>query len=64
MNHSKSARAREQAAQAWKGNGALDWGPVKRLRQMEVRLSARTSDSTVRRISRDAAGQGHAEDAA
>ena len=45
-------------------NGALDWGPIKRLRQMEVRLSARTSDSTVRRISRDAAGQGHAEDAA
>lgn len=33
-------------------NGALDWGPVKRLRRVEVALGARTSTSTVRRIPR------------
>ena len=41
-------------------NGALDWGPVKQLRRLEVRLGERTTTSTVRRISRDPAGQGHA----
>ncbi|HEY5155369.1 MAG TPA: NADH-quinone oxidoreductase subunit A [Acidimicrobiales bacterium] len=31
-------------------NGALDWGPVKRLRQTEVVSPARTSTSTIRRV--------------
>ena len=38
-------------------NGALDWGPVKRLRRLEVRLGERTSTSTVRRISRTPGGE-------
>jgi NADH-quinone oxidoreductase subunit A len=38
-------------------NGALDWGPVKRLHQLEVRLGERTTASTVRRISRDSTGE-------
>jgi NADH-quinone oxidoreductase subunit A len=42
-------------------NGALDWGPVKHLRRLESRLGERTTTSTVRRISRDAGGQGHGE---
>jgi NADH-quinone oxidoreductase subunit A len=33
-------------------NGALDWGPVKRLRRLETALGSRTTDSTVRRIPR------------
>ena len=45
-------------------NGALDWGPVKHLRHLEARLGDRTTASTVRRISRDAAGQGQAGEAA
>ncbi|HET7653698.1 MAG TPA: NADH-quinone oxidoreductase subunit A [Acidimicrobiales bacterium] len=45
-------------------NGALDWGPVKHLRRMEVRLGERTSTSTVRRISRDTGGQGRSGEAA
>ena len=45
-------------------NGALDWGPVKQLRRLELRLGERTTTSTVRRISRDASGQGHPEEAA
>jgi NADH-quinone oxidoreductase subunit A len=45
-------------------NGALDWGPVKHLRRMEVRLGERTTSSTVRRISRDPGGQGRAGEAA
>ena len=45
-------------------NGALDWGPVKHLRRMEVRLGERTSSSTVRRISRETGGQGHPQEAA
>ena len=35
--------------------GALDWGPIARIRPVTEVPSARTSDSTVRRISRDAA---------
>src|SRR5438105_4047731 len=35
--------------------GALDWGPVARLRPTTDLPSVRTSDSTVRRIGRDAA---------
>ena len=34
-------------------NGALDWGPAKRLRPAAASGSGRTSESTVRRISRD-----------
>jgi NADH-quinone oxidoreductase subunit A len=33
-------------------NGALDWGPIKRLRPMAPVSPARTSDSTVRRVGR------------
>jgi NADH-quinone oxidoreductase subunit A len=32
------------------GNGALDWGPVKRMRQALAVNPARTSDSTIRRV--------------
>ncbi len=32
------------------GNGALDWGPVKRLRQSSVVTPSRTTTSTVRRV--------------
>ena len=39
-------------------NGALDWGPVKRLRRLEVELTrGRTTESTVRHISRPREGQ-------
>lgn len=33
-------------------NGALDWGPVKRLQRVEAAVAPRTSTSTVRRIPR------------
>jgi NADH-quinone oxidoreductase subunit A len=45
-------------------NGALDWGPVKHLRRLEVRLGERTPTSTVRRISRGMGGQGRSGEAA
>jgi NADH-quinone oxidoreductase subunit A len=48
-------------------NGALDWGPVKRLHRLEVAVVGRTSASTVRRISRDPltpVHEGHQEGAA
>jgi NADH-quinone oxidoreductase subunit A len=45
-------------------NGALDWGPVKHLRRIEVRLGERTTSSTVRRISRDMGGPGRTGEAA
>jgi NADH-quinone oxidoreductase subunit A len=32
------------------GNGALDWGPIKRLRRSDVVSPGRTSASTVRRV--------------
>jgi len=32
------------------GNGALDWGPVKRARNLTAVSAARTSDSTIRRV--------------
>ena len=32
------------------GNGALDWGPVKRLRRSEAVSPARTATSTIRRV--------------
>jgi NADH-quinone oxidoreductase subunit A len=35
------------------GNGALDWGPVKRLRPLPGTTTERTTDTTVRRISQD-----------
>ena len=34
-------------------NGALDWGPVKRLRPLPGTTTERTTDTTVRRISQD-----------
>jgi len=34
-------------------NGALDWGPVRRLRRIEATLGPRTSTSTIRRIPRE-----------
>jgi NADH-quinone oxidoreductase subunit A len=45
-------------------NGALDWGPVKHLRRLEVRLGERTTTSTVRRICRGMGGQGRSGEAA
>src|SRR3954454_6626257 len=45
-------------------NGALDWGPVKRLHRLEVAVTGRTSASTVRRISREPGHEGHEEGAA
>jgi NADH-quinone oxidoreductase subunit A len=41
-------------------NGALDWGPVKRLYRLGAPLGERTSTSTVRRISRLPGGEGEA----
>ena len=39
-------------------NGALDWGPVKRLRRLEVQLTrTRTTESTVRHIGRPREGE-------
>ena len=32
------------------GNGALDWGPVKRLRASTIVSPARTSETTIRRV--------------
>lgn len=32
------------------GNGALDWGPIKRLRASEIVSPSRTSTSTIRRV--------------
>lgn len=32
------------------GNGALDWGPIKRLRASDVVSPARTSTTTIRRV--------------
>ena len=34
-------------------NGALDWGPVKRLRPLPGTTTERTTDTTVRRIAQD-----------
>src|SRR3954447_1581354 len=45
-------------------NGALDWGPVKRLHRLEVAVGGRTSASTVRRISREPGHEAHQEGAA
>jgi NADH-quinone oxidoreductase subunit A len=33
-------------------NGALDWGPVGKLNELEDRLASRTSASTIRRVAR------------
>ena len=39
-------------------NGALDWGPVKRLRRLEVELTrGRTTETTVRHIGRPRTGR-------
>jgi NADH-quinone oxidoreductase subunit A len=34
-------------------NGALDWGPVKRLRPLPGTTRERTTDTTIRRIAQD-----------
>jgi NADH-quinone oxidoreductase subunit A len=38
------------------GNGALDWGPVKRGRSSEVVHPARTSETTIRRVGLEGRG--------
>ena len=38
-------------------HGALDWGPLKRLRPMAPVSPARTSESTVRRVRRPSSGE-------
>ena len=38
--------------------GALDWGPVKRMRRLDARDPGRTSTSTVRRVGLDGRGPG------
>lgn len=42
------------------GNGALDWGPVKRLRSSGVVSPARTSSTTVRRVGFEGRATGEA----
>jgi NADH-quinone oxidoreductase subunit A len=34
-------------------NGALDWGPIKRLRPLPGTTTERTTDTTIRRITQD-----------
>jgi NADH-quinone oxidoreductase subunit A len=38
--------------------GALDWGPVKRLRRLEARHPGRTATSTIRRVGLEGRGAG------
>ena len=38
------------------GNGALDWGPIKRQRMTPMVSAARTADSTVRRVGLEGRG--------
>ncbi len=40
------------------GQGALDWGPVKRLRQQEARDPGRTTSTTIRRVGLEGRGAG------
>jgi NADH-quinone oxidoreductase subunit A len=42
------------------GNGALDWGPVKRLRRSEAVSPARTATSTIRRVGLEGRSTGEA----
>ena len=38
------------------GNGALDWGPIKQLRRIDVVDPARTSTTTIRRVGLEGRG--------
>jgi NADH-quinone oxidoreductase subunit A len=38
--------------------GALDWGPVKRLRRLDARDPGRTATTTIRRVGREGRGDG------
>ncbi len=40
------------------GQGALDWGPVKRSRQLEARDPSRTTSTTIRRVGLEGRGAG------
>ena len=42
------------------GNGALEWGPVKRLRRSEAVSPARTATSTIRRVGLEGRSTGEA----
>ena len=42
------------------GNGALDWGPIKRLRATEIVSPARTSTTTIRRVGLEGRPRGEA----
>lgn len=42
------------------GNGALDWGPIKRLRASEIVSPSRTSTSTIRRVGLEGRPRGEA----
>lgn len=42
------------------GNGALDWGPVKRLRRADIVSPARTATSTIRRVGLEGRSTGEA----
>lgn len=42
------------------GNGALDWGPVKRLRRSDIVSPARTATSTIRRVGLEGRATGEA----
>jgi NADH-quinone oxidoreductase subunit A len=45
-------------------NGALDWGPVKRMRRSDVVSPARTASSTIRRVGLEGRAPAGAEEAA
>ncbi len=38
------------------GNGALDWGPIQRLRHTPLVSASRTSESTIRRVGQEGRG--------
>jgi len=42
------------------GNGALDWGPVKRLRRSDIVSPARTAATTIRRVGLEGRSTGEA----
>jgi len=42
------------------GNGALDWGPVKRLRRSDIVSPARTATTTIRRVGLEGRSTGEA----
>jgi len=46
------------------GNGALDWGPIKKIQQSRVTSPARTASTTVRRVGLEGRSIVHTEEAA